>query len=200
MGGGYVLSAAPKPTRRWWNIPAMTLAAALMAGSWVYNTSVDRANFEGGGVISAKFYNAALPYLRQPYGRLLIGYLAFGMSYDAKINIPWYRLGDDIYLKYPIPGRGGDSRGQTAGPVCFKLKPNCMYLEGPAAYRAAIRAHWFSFISLYMDHYDSVQDKVIIQTVEHTPGYVVLTRIGKSPTWIYLPDYRTFLSHLRDGA
>jgi hypothetical protein len=208
IAGGYVLSAALSPARRWRNIPAMGLATAVIAASWVYNTSIDRADFEGGcgnsgvclsgGLISSGFYDVALPYLRQPHGRLLIGYLAFGMSYDARVNIPWWRLGDDIYLKYPIPGRGGDSHGQTNGRVCFRLKPRCMYLEGPAAYRAAIHAHWFSFISLYKDHDDSVQDKVIIQAVEHTPGYVVLTRIGTSPTWIYLPAYRALLTHARD--
>ena len=150
---------------------------------------------EGGGAVSRQYYDAARPYLYGS-GRLLIGYLAFGMAYDARINIPWWRLGDDIYIKYPIPGRGGDSHGQKQGVACYSLKPHCMYLEGPVGFRAAIRANWFSLISMYMDHYDSAQDKVIIQTVEHTPGYVVLTRIGTSPTWIYLPDYRGLLSHL----
>jgi len=200
MAGGYALSLAQETALTWRKGMLIALATMGVAAAWCYSVTYDRSTYEGGGAVSRQYYDAARPYLSYGSGRLLIGYLAFGMAYDARINIPWWRLGDDIYIKYPIPGRGGDSHGQKQGLACYSLKPHCMYLEGPAGFRAAIRAHWFSLISMYMDHYDSAQDKVIIQTVEHTPGYVVLTRIGTSPTWIYLPDYRGLLSHLHDHA
>jgi hypothetical protein len=64
-----------------------------------------------------------------------------------------------------------------------------MYLEGAAGYRAAIQAHWFTLISMIGNH-GVAQDKAIDQAVEDTGGYVLLTRVGGQPTWIYarLPD------------
>jgi hypothetical protein len=63
-----------------------------------------------------------------------------------------------------------------------------MCLEGIAGYRAAIHAHWFTLISLVGDH-GTAQDTTIEQIVEKTPGYVLLTRLGGEPTWIYAPAY-----------
>ena len=141
------------------------------------------------------------PYLQEK-GRYLIG----GINNEAILywdHSPsrWYENFDDIYIKYPIPGAGGDSHGQVLGKACSAMGPHCMYLEGPAGYRAAIHAHWLALISLVgghvIGHHKMIhQDDVIEQAVEHTRGYVLLTRVGGAPTWIYRPDYRKFLDHL----
>jgi hypothetical protein len=104
--------------------------------------------------------------------------------------VPWYGYFDDVYIKYPIPGRGGDAHGQTLGPACQAVRPRCMYLEGIAGYRAAIHAHWFTLITMIGNH-GVAQDTAIEQAVEDTRGYVLLTRTGGQPTWIYAPAYRT---------
>jgi len=135
-------------------------------------------------------FAAIKPYLELPSGRYLIGGLDNEqMIYTDGLGIPWYRLFDDIYIKYPVPGRGGDSHGQVQGPACTRLLPGCMYLEGMAGFRAAIRAHWFSLISMVGTH-GTRQDAQLEAVVRHDPGYVLLTQLGGAPTWIYLPDYR----------
>ena len=116
------------------------------------------------------------------------------MSYTDHITIPWYDYVNDVYINYPIPGRGGDASGQIRGLACTSLTPRCTYLEGKSAYQAAIHAGWFRLISLVGNH-EIALDKVILQAVEHTPGYVLLTRVGGAPTWIYAPAY----SHLKLG-
>ena len=40
------------------------------------------------------------------------------IAYDYHLPIPWWRLADDDYVKYPIPGRGGNASGSTPGQVC----------------------------------------------------------------------------------
>ena len=111
------------------------------------------------------------------------------LLYMNHVNIPWFRLADDNYLKYPIPGRGGDSHGQTPGLMCTTVRPRCVYLEGSAAYRAAIRAHYFAFILLGgrtgATGVDSA-DIEIAQVVSQTPGYMA---VGEE-MWIYAPAYQ----------
>jgi len=193
---GYAVAAAISYLKFSRVLAAVAVLACLAAAVpyWSANIVIAQNNYEGCGgchpgavVISPGYARMVLPYLHA--GRLLVGFESFALTYDSGLNVPWFRLFDDIYLKYPIPGRGGDSHGQRRGPVCFRIQPHCMYLEGPAAYRAAIRAHWFSFVSLYKGHIDASVDRVITQTVEHTPGYVVLTRSGEAPTWIYATAY-----------
>lgn len=129
------------------------------------------------------------PYLNLPRGRFLIGGLANEqMVYTDGLPIPWYRLYDDVYIKYAIPGRGGDSHGQAQGPSCLQMHPYCMYLEGIAGYRAAVRAHYFSVVSMVGWH-ATKQDAELEDVVKDTKGYVLLTRAGGQPTWIYAPDY-----------
>ena len=100
---------------------------------------------------------------------------------------------NDVYFKYPIPGRGRAGAATPAdrfpGRACTSLRPRCTYLEGEQAYQAAIRAGWFAVISLVGNHGIAL-DTVIHQAVTHTPGYVLLTRAGGAPTWIYAPAYR----------
>ena len=103
------------------------------------------------------------------------------MIYTDHVNIPWFNLSDDNYIKYPIPGRGGDSHGQTPGLTCWKLKPGCVYLEGNAGYRAAIRAHWFTFISLYGRAQAIPQDPAIEWTANHTRDMCSLPRQAEPP-------------------
>ncbi len=135
------------------------------------------------------FYAYLRPFLTLPNGRFLIGGLDNEqIIYTDHVNVPWYRLFDDTYLKYPIPGRGGDSHGERPGPVCYSLRPGCMYLEGAQAYVAAIRVHWFAVISMVGGHQDQL-DALIEKTVAKTRGYVLLTRMEGAPTWVYAPDY-----------
>jgi hypothetical protein len=122
-------------------------------------------------------------------GRFLVGgIIEDQLLYMDHVDIPWYDYSNDVYVKYPIPGRGGDSHGQVPGLACFSVRPHCVYLEGPAGYRAAISAHWFTLISMAGNH-GIPQDAVIRQTVLRTAGYVLITRLGGAPTWIYAPAY-----------
>jgi hypothetical protein len=133
-------------------------------------------------------YNALRPYFNDSGRYLFGGVTEYQVLYVEHLSVPWYDYTNDVYIKYPIPGRGGDSHGRTPGRACFTLRTGCMYLEGAAGYRAAIHAHWFTMISLIANH-GIGQDKVIEQAVSQTPGYVLLTTIGGVPTWIYAPAY-----------
>jgi Dolichyl-phosphate-mannose-protein mannosyltransferase len=133
-------------------------------------------------------FSALRPYFTDSDRYLLGGFTDDQMLYTDHLSIPWYDYSDDVYIKYPIPGRGGDSHGQTPGRACLVLRAGCMYLDGSAGYRAAISAHWFTMISMVGNHGIS-QDNVIEQAVRQTPGYVLLTTIGSEPTWIYAPAY-----------
>jgi hypothetical protein len=171
------------------------MAAGLVAGglaliSGIHYSQSARQTFEAGGSSRPLKVAAALePYLSLPHGRFLIGGLGDDqILYMDHLAVPWFQHVDDLCIKYPIPGRGGDSHGQTPGLTCFQLKPQCMYLEGEVGYEAAIRAHWFTLISMWGNH-GTTQDLAIKRTTEHTPGYVLLTRAGGSPTWIYAPTH-----------
>jgi hypothetical protein len=133
-------------------------------------------------------YSALRPYFNDSGRYLFGGVTEYQVLYVDHVSVPWYDYVNDVYIKYPIPGHGGDPRGQTPGRACLVLRAGCMYLESAAGYRAAIHAHWFTMISLIANHGIS-QDKVIEQAVSQTPGYVLLTAIGGMPTWIYAPAY-----------
>jgi 4-amino-4-deoxy-L-arabinose transferase-like glycosyltransferase len=145
------------------------------------------------------------PYLSLPDGNdLIAGDTDYAMLYVDKVNLPWYRYDDDSYIKYPIPGRGGDVNGTVRGPDCLKMAPACMYLSGPAGYKAAVYAHFFAFITLVGRNLNNPtlmlqQDKVIEKAVKATHGYAPLPNAG-GLTWIYLPYYERYLQshpHLR---
>jgi MinD-like ATPase involved in chromosome partitioning or flagellar assembly len=190
IAAGYALSVVPQRTRRGVVRYSAAMAAAVaVLGTAIFYVNIDRSTYEGGSGAPA-FFAAIKLYLHAPRGVFLPGgYTAFSSVYEDHTAVPWYRLSDDIYIKYPLPGRGGDSHGQTQGKTCQEIRPHCMYLEGPAGFRAAIHAHWFALISLVENH-GLEASKAIQQAVEHTPGYVLLTRLGGAPTWIYPPDYR----------
>jgi Dolichyl-phosphate-mannose-protein mannosyltransferase len=186
MGGGYALGRAAELAPRWYvKLPviAVALTAAIFVSIYYSNSGI------GGPVQDSRLYVVIKPYLELKNGRYLLGgALDTQMIYTDHINVTWYQYVDDNYIKYPVPGRGGDSHGQATGLVCTRLEPGCMYLEDIAGYRAAIRAHWFTVISMVGAH-GTLQDAQIEQAVERTPGYVLLSTVGGAPTWIYAPAY-----------
>lgn len=161
--------------------------AVILSGAYYSLRAV--ATYEAAGDTTYLSAYSALRLYFNSSGRYLLGGLADDqMLYTEHLSVPWYAYFDDVYIKYPIPGRGGDSHGQIPGRACLVPRADCMYLEGAAGYHAAIRAHWFTMISMIGSHGTS-QDKVIEQAVSQTPGYVRLTTIGGEPTWIYAPAY-----------
>lgn len=135
------------------------------------------------------------PYLEVRDGNYLIsGNTDYAMLYVDQLDLRWYRYDDDSYIKYPIPGRGGDINGTIRGPDCTRLRPGCMYLSGSAGYTAAIRHHFFAMITLVGRNLQNpalmlAQDAAIERAAQTTAGYRLLTRQGGAPTWIYVPDY-----------
>jgi hypothetical protein len=191
IAAGYAMSAPPGRLKgNWAKAVAVALTAAGLIAVGLHYTKVDRSSYPLGTLFGARYYALAKPYLTVP-GRVLIDEgNSFKIAYEDHLNIPWYDLADDNYIKYPIPGRGGDSHGRTPGAVCTAPWPGCTYLRGPLAYRDAIRAHWFTFISLYGTHGGTAKDKAILKAVRSTPGYVPLTQPDAAQTWIYAPAYR----------
>jgi hypothetical protein len=165
-----------------YSFAAFAVQGAVSPGSGAITTQA--ANLDFGETTAPP--NPAIPYLQTGGRYLLASY--YSETYNAHIFIHWWNLIDDDYIKYPIPGRGGNWHGTVRGPVCLKMNPHCMYLEGPHAYAAAIKAHDFAVISLVGSR-GLAADSTIAYTVEHTSGYHLLTTADGAPTWIYLPDY-----------
>jgi hypothetical protein len=184
-----------------WVRPALTkvaLTLALIAASgFIYSRdAVATYQADDSAAVMAE-YAALKPYLQVHGGQFLLGGLTEDdLVYEDQVPVRWFQLTDDLYIKYPIPGRGGDSHGQRQGLSCTALRPGCMYLEGPAGYRAAIRAHWFSVISMIGEHYTPL-DQQIESIASHTAGYVQLYLVPGPPTWIYAPDYGPALGGTR---
>ena len=191
IAAGYVLSGLAGRASRSGRSAMAVVAAAVVLACGGYYSSRALATYEGGNDTTyLAAYSTLRPYLDRP-GRYLLGGLTDDeLLYTEHLSVPWYDYFDDVYIKYPIPGRGGDAHGQVLGPACEVIRPGCMYLEGVAGYRAAIRAHWFTLITMIGNH-GVAQDTAIEQAVEDTRGYVLLTRAGGQPTWIYAPAYRT---------
>jgi hypothetical protein len=167
----------------------VVVGCAVVASGFHYSRTAMSTYEAGGSPATLQIASALRPYLSLPHGRFLIGGLANEqLVYLDGLDIRWYQLADDLYIKYPIPGRGGDSHGQARGAACWQLQRGCMYLEGIAGYRAAIHAHWFDLICMWGGH-GTRQDAQIEQAVEGTPGYVLISIVGGAPTWIYAPAY-----------
>ena len=130
-----------------------------------------------------------VPYLQvNSSDRYLMGGLIdHVILYDYHLPIPWWRVFDDDYIKYPIPGRGGNASGSAPGRICTSLAPGCVYLQGPEAARAAISAHWFAVIS-FVGQNSLPIDQVELATVRTTPGYLLVSTAG-GQTYIYVPDF-----------
>jgi len=169
----------------------------ILASGFIYTKTTSTTYQADDSATSLDEFASLKPYLELKSANYLLGGLSDeDLVYVDHLSIPWYQLFDDVYIKYPIPGRGGDSHGRAQGLACFSMKPDCMYLEGVAGYLAAIHAHWFAVISMVGEHY-SAQDAAIENIVEHTRGYVRLTLLPGPPTWIYATDYPSYLRSVR---
>jgi hypothetical protein len=173
---------------------AAAVATAALNG-WYYSQPSDLSGyFSAVPLASYHPYAFLAPYLR-PGGQEYL----LGSKYSAEMaeesGIAWWQYFDDIYVKYPVPGRGGDTHGQASGATCGGsgqppvTAPGCVYLEGTAGYTAAIRAHWFALVTLDGNHGLSA-DAAILAAVRSVPGYVQVSDVGDAPTFIYAPDYR----------
>jgi hypothetical protein len=170
-------------------LKAVIALALILASGFVYTKDAVLTYQATDSPTSMIEFVALKPYLDVKGGMYLLGGLSDNdLVYEDRIAVPWWRLVDDNYIKYPIPGRGGDWHGEAIGTACLSLKPGCMYLEGIAGYRAAIRAHWFAVISMIGEHY-TAQDQEIESVTSDTPGYVRLWQLPGPPTWIYVADY-----------
>lgn len=200
IAAGYALARAAELIKRPpVRIPVIIVAfsvAAWIGAHYADNSApINTNSSQSASRLAAdlRAYTILKPYLASSGRDLLGGLQATQMPYDDHVNLAWYQYFDDDYIKYPIPGRGGDSHGQTPGLACGgsrlpQLGPACVYVEGIPGYEAAIRAHWFSLVSLIGNRGTS-QDAVIRATVEATPGYRLLTTASGNPTYIYAPDY-----------
>ena len=197
MAAGYLL--ARPGALPWPKVSRIALAAVLPLGlvlSGAHYSRLARSTYEAGTSAARRdAFGDLRHYLELPGGRFLIGGLDNEqLVYSDHLSIPWWRLYDDVYIKYPVPGRGGDVHGEAQGPACYRTnqaKTYCMYLEGVAGWRAAIHAHFFAIVSMLGDH-NSKQDAEILDIVSHTPGYIYATDTGGAPTWVYAPAYQHF--------
>jgi len=198
MGTGAALTVLIRNSNRFakWAVAIASIAAVVLSGVHYSKTAI--STYQAGDNKMTLVGAAALkPYLQLPAGRYLIGGLTSDQTiYINHVAVPWFRLSDDTYIKYPIPGRGGDPHGQTPGLTCGDAgqppttTSGCVYLQGAAGYVAAIRAHYFALISMLGNHgAEFSNDHAILTTVKSTPGYVLLTTAGGAPTFIYAPDY-----------
>ena len=192
IAAGYALARLAHITSlRYIKVPviALSIAAVVLSGNrYSDKTLVGDQSASWSALLPA--YADLRPYLELPSGRYLLGtQVATQIIVTDNPSIPWYRYADDLYIKYPIPGRGGDASGSVLGKACMAIKKGCVYLEGPAGYRSAISAHWFSLISM-IGNVHTGQDAAIMAAVRSTRGYVLLTTAGGAPTWIYAPDYK----------
>lgn len=198
LAGGYAFDRIGRWVGgRYGRIPAAALmiTAAAVPGTH-YSLTAGRTYEATMEPQYAAVFEALRPYLDRGGRYLVGGQIEDQLPYTAGISIPWWDFTNDVYMKYPVPGRGGDSHGQTPGRSCLILRRGCMYLEYGPAFSAAIHAHWFALITMIGSHHIR-QDSVIEQAVAHTRGYVLLTEIGGAPTWIYAPDYPRAMRHLR---
>jgi 4-amino-4-deoxy-L-arabinose transferase-like glycosyltransferase len=186
IAAGYALARPVELAHSWyiraiWIIPA---AVSIIAALHLYSNHAPIAkspNMDGVSVI--------VPYLQVgSNNRYLIGgKLDDVIMYDYHLAIPWQRNYDDNFIKYPIPGRGGDASGSVRGLACSSLAPRCVYLVGAAAARAAIHAHWFAVVSFLGQNYLPI-DRVELEAVRTTWGYKLVSTVG-GDTYIYAPDY-----------
>lgn len=182
-----------------WKSAAACAAAIAVLFVWQHygqlpSTFPQQTGYDtGNGPTPVGFYAALRPYLLIHDGKFLLSGLDnFAIVMNDRVSLPWYAYEtDDNYIKYPIPGRGGDWTWQVAGRSCLVLKPDCTYLEGAAGFRLAIKNHAFDLITLDRSPSQSLPtDPAIRSAVESTPGYVLVYRRGSDLAWIYLPDYQ----------
>jgi 4-amino-4-deoxy-L-arabinose transferase-like glycosyltransferase len=195
IAAGYALGRAAEMARAWYGkvpVIGISLAAAIFAGA----TYAGQANVSGGltsaslrvhvrqeqASVAAKMrtFSDLRPYLQlSPEKRyLLAGTTNTQLIYNEHLNVHWWQYANDSYIKYPVPGLGGNAAGTSKG----------VYMHGVPGYSAAVRAHWFALVSL-IGNYHNANDAAILAAVRSTPGYVLLTTQGGAPTYIWAPDY-----------
>jgi hypothetical protein len=186
MAAGYALARGAelirtRYVRAAWVISAL-LSVPVMLHFYGNHEPIDvSANMNGASPI--------VPYLQVNSSDqyLMGGRLDDVILYDFHLPIPWSRVTTDNYVKYPLPGRGGNASGSVKGRVCNDPAPGCMYLQGTEGAHAAIRAHLFAVISFIGQNHLPI-DTVELDTVRTTPGYILVSTAG-GPTYIYAPDY-----------
>jgi Dolichyl-phosphate-mannose-protein mannosyltransferase len=183
---GYILGRPMELAYSWyirvvWIIPT---AVSILAALYLYSNHAPI-----GWSPSIEGTNVIVPYLKvDSTNRYLIGgKLDDVIMYDYHLAIPWQRNFEDNFIKYPIPGRGGDASGSVMGLTCASPAPGCVYLIGAAGAQASIHAHWFAVVSFLGQNYLPI-DKVELEAVRTTPGYKLISTVG-GDTYIYLPDY-----------
>jgi 4-amino-4-deoxy-L-arabinose transferase-like glycosyltransferase len=191
MAAGYALARGAelirsRYVRTVWAISALLSVPVMLHIYGNHSPVATAANMKGVSLI--------VPYLQVDSSDryLMGGKLDDVILYDFHLPIPWWRVINDNYVKYPIPGRGGNARGSVRGLVCDTPAPGCVYLQGFDGVRAAIRAHWFAVISFIGQNHLPI-DTVELDAVRTTPGYILLSTAG-GPTYIYAPNY------LRQGS
>ena len=172
---------------------AVAAATAGLSG-WHYSQPSDLSGYFSAVPLASYHPYAFLdPYLRPDNQEYLLG-SKYSAEMAEEAGIAWWQYSDDIYVKYPVPGRGGDAHGQASGLACGGsgqppvTAPGCVYLEGTAGYTAAIRAHWFALVTLDGNH-GLDADVAILAAVRSVPGYAQISDQGGAPTFIYVPDY-----------
>lgn len=200
MPAAYALAYLADVTRTWrMKIPVLVFAAVVTVVSGYHYSQPSQLDsyfsLQKLAAYESSTYKFLGPYLERGNEEyLLASKWDAEMVYDNRSSVGWWQFFDDTYLKYPIPGRGGDSHGQVRGLACGDpgqpppTDSHCMYLEGNPAYVTAIRAHWFALVTLDGDR-GLWTDDLILATVKSTPGYVLLSMHGGAPTYIYAPDY-----------
>jgi Dolichyl-phosphate-mannose-protein mannosyltransferase len=201
ISAGYALAVIPRlaPVRIGRTALACAAACLIVFTGMHYASQGRTFSLGSEGGIDLVGYAKIKPYLQLHGARYLIsGQSGFQTLYVEHADIPWFDFVDDYYIKYPIPGRGGDSHGQVRGHACHHLLPHCVYLMGTNGYQAAIRAHYFAFITITGIRFAT--DKAILQAVAHTPGYVHLANLNihhvsyVGSVWVYAPAYRHMLT------
>lgn len=172
---------------------AVAAATAGLSG-WHYSQPSDLSGYFSAVPLASYHPYAFLnPYLKPGGEEYLLG-SKYSAEMAEESGITWWQYFDDIYVKYPVPGRGGDAHGQASGLACggsgqpLVTVPGCVYLEDAAGYAAAIRAHWFALVTLDGNH-GLGTDAAILAAVRSVPGYVQVSDQGGAPTFIYTPDY-----------
>jgi hypothetical protein len=213
IAAGYALARGAELFRHW----TARLTVILIAVSAVTATAMYYVHTPGAGdslgvtisdenqslTVGTQQYDFLASLVREdPSGRyLLSGLASYRTLYSAHLAVPWWQWTDDTYIRYPIPGRGGDWHGQAPGLACGgpgqppASAPGCMYLEKDAGFQAAIHAHAFALVSLFGNHGMSHEDRTILAAVQSTPGYVQVSEQDGAPTFIYAPDYPAWERH-----
>jgi hypothetical protein len=186
MAAGYLLARGAELVRSWYARAIWILPAFVVVGITLH-LYTNLQPIDG----SPNMYGtkALVPYLKvdSTYNYLIGGRMNDAVMYHYHLGIPWFRDFDDNYVKYPVPGRGGDSSGSVPGLTCTSLAPRCVYVVGPAGAEAAIRAHWFAVVSFLGQNYLPI-DKVELEALQTTPGYELVSTAG-GQTYVYAPDY-----------